>query len=109
MKINAIRNCGTTCPAPQKSKIQTAKYQTNLLDNEPKPDTVAFKGRVAKGAGIGAIIGVGALGVLSILSGGAAAPAAFAAYAATFGTAGGMVGNALDKIDKEDKENKNNK
>lgn len=53
----------------------------------------------AKGFGIGALLGLGAV---TILSGGAAAPLVMAAYAATTGVAGGMLGKAVEDTNKKD-------
>jgi len=100
MKISAIQNYYPCCSA---SKVKNAR---KCAIETPK-DTVSFQGNnTAKGAGIGALIGLGAL---AIISGGAAAPIAYAAYAATMGTAGGMLGHAIDKTDEDKKqENKDN-
>lgn len=98
MRIAAIRNYEhfTTC-----SKVRN---NTPKLLSEPVQDSVSFSGKKAvKGAGLGALIGLGAL---AILSGGAAAPIAYAAYAATMGTAGGMLGHAIDKTNDENQKDK---
>ena len=104
MRIYAIRNDGIVKPSANSQKVQTRKSAPSLSLDEPKADTVSFKSKTLKGAGIGSLCGVAALGAISFLSGGLATPLAFGLYAATMGTAGGMLGNVLDKIDEEEKE-----
>ncbi len=107
MKIYAIRNGETARPLRTTRTHQCRQTNLSLHADEPKADTVAFKSKTVKGAGIGAVLGVAALGAISLLSGGLATPLAFGVYAATTGTAGGMLGNVLDKIDEDEKERKN--
>lgn len=103
MKIYAIRNGVMVNPSLKTKKTQCRQTAPTLYADEPKADTVSFKSKAVKGAGIGALVGVAALGAISLLSGGLATPLAFGMYAAASGTAGGMLGNALDKIDRENK------
>ncbi len=103
MRISAIQNCGTCCPTPKKN-LNKQNYQTHHL----KSESIKFNGRVAKGAGLGALFGVAGLGLISALSGGLATPIAFGVYAGMFGTLGGKLGKAIDDIEKEEKEEKKN-
>ena len=70
MKITAIRNYE---PSRTVSKINRSRNaRVSEPQTEPKSDSVAFKAHeTAKGFGIGALLGLGAV---TILSGGAAAP-----------------------------------
>lgn len=97
MRISAIQSCGAR---PAKScRRQVVKHTP-----EQTQDAVAFKAHeTAKGVGIGALVGLGAL---TIISGGAAAPIAYGIYAATMGTAGGMLGHAIEEVNKQDKKDK---
>lgn len=98
MKITAIRNYE---PSRTVSKINRSRNaMVSEPQTEPKSDSVAFKAHeTAKGFGIGALLGLGAV---TILSGGAAAPLVMAAYAATTGVAGGMLGKAVEDTNKKD-------
>lgn len=97
MKISAIQIC-------QPRSIRQRTNKLTKLNTEPAADTITFSGnKTAKGAGLGALLGLGAL---TLLSGGAAAPIAYAAYAATMGTAGGMLGYAIDKTNEDNKKDK---
>ena len=98
MKITAIRNYE---PSRTVSKINRSRnVRVSEPQTEPKSDSVAFKAHeTAKGLGIGALLGLGAV---TILSGGAAAPLVMAAYAATTGVAGGMLGKAVEDTNKKD-------
>ncbi len=102
MKICAIRNGEMVKPSVKTGKPQ-CRHVVPLHSDEPKADTVSFKNKTIKGAGVGALAGIAALGAISLLSGGLATPLAFGMYAAASGTAGGMLGNVLDKIDKDNK------
>ena len=104
MKVYAIRNYGTVSPSAPKNKTGHKNYQTNLLNSEPKQDSVSFKSKTLKGIGIGGIAGLVTMGALSVLTGGLATPLAFGVYAGAMGAAGGLVGNALDDIDRKEKE-----
>ena len=106
MKVSAIMNYGTCQPKCATKRAGNHFQKTNLLIDDGQVDTVAFKGRVLKGVGIGAAVGVAGLGLISLLSGGLATPAAFALYAAMGGTTGGMFGDAANKIAKEEEEKK---
>ncbi len=103
MKINAIQSYGLTCSPRKINKKFRNEIPTN--SNETlATDTVSFKGKGAvKGAGIGAVVGVGALAAITFLSGGIAAPAAYLAYGAIFGSLGGAVGKSVDKYNEEQK------
>ena len=101
MRISAIRNGEVVRPA-LKNK-QNRQSGVNFRADEPKADTVTFKSKTLKGAGIGAVVGVAAL---TFISGGLATPLAFGLYAAATGTAGGMLGNVLDQIDEDEKNHK---
>ncbi len=102
MRIYAIQNGGAVNSNLRIANRQCKTSSPNLHLDEPKTDTVAFKSKAVKGAGLGALIGVGALGLISVLSGGLAAPIAYGAYAATFGALGGAAGNVLDQVDEEE-------
>lgn len=104
MKINAIQNNGLVCSPKKMNKKIGNQIPTNT-NGTIATDTVSFKGKGAiKGAGIGAIVGAGALTAISLLSGGLATPIAYLGYSALFGTAGGMIGNASDKAKENDKD-----
>lgn len=98
MRISAIQNCGTTCPKPLKNRIGQIHYQTN--DNESKQDTVAFKGKIADCAGIGAFLGFTAL---TLISGGLATVPALLLSSGIGGTLGGQLGKAIKEIDERHK------
>lgn len=100
MRISAIRNYE---PARAVSKMNKGRnYSKTLGVDGTNQDTVAFKAHeTAKGVGIGALIGLGAV---TILSGGAAAPLVCGLYAAASGVAGGMLGNAIESTNKKDKD-----
>ena len=101
MKIYAIRNCQPLCVAEKQTPKPQKRYDTP--QTEPKFDTVSFRAHeTAKGVGIGALLGLGAV---TILSGGAAAPLVCGIYAATTGIAGGMLGSAIESVNKKDDEN----
>lgn len=103
MKINAIQNNGVICSPRKMNKKISNQIPTNT-NGTVATDTVSFKGKGAiKGAGIGAIFGVGALSAITLLSGGLAAPAAYLAYGAIFGSLGGAVGKSVDKYNDEQK------
>lgn len=105
MKVNAIRNYEQSYAVSKMNRSRNAMISTP--QTEPRPDTVAFKAHeTAKGFGLGALLGLGAI---TILSGGAAAPLIMGAYAATTGVAGGMLGKALEDTNKDDEDNKNKK
>lgn len=107
MRINAIRNSMACCPQPRRNSV---KHQTfSAYSNEPQGDTVAFKSHMVKGAGWGALLGMGSLAAITLLSGGLAAPAIFGAYAAAGGLAGGTLGRVLDNVEKDDKDDENKK
>ncbi len=108
MKIYAIQNGEVSRAAVKTGKAQCRQALAGLHYDEPAGDSVSFKSKAVKGAGIGALLGVGALGLISVLSGGLATPLAFGAYAATYGAIGGAAGNILDQMD-EDKKGKKNK
>lgn len=99
MRITAIRNYSPCCTA---SKVNRGgNTRVNIPQTEPQSDTLTFKGATTiKGAGIGALVGIGAL---TLLTGGAAAPIAYGLYAATMGTAGGMLGSAIENSGKDNK------
>ena len=104
MKINAIQNNRFVCSPKKMNKKIGNQIPTNT-NGTIATDTVSFKGKGAiKGAGIGAIVGAGALTAISLLSGGLATPIAYLGYSALFGTAGGMIGNASDKAKENDKD-----
>ena len=104
MKINAIQNNRLVCSPKKMNKKIGNQIPTNT-NGTIATDTVSFKGKGAiKGAGIGAIVGAGALTAISLLSGGLATPIAYLGYSALFGTAGGMIGNASDKAKENDKD-----
>lgn len=107
MKINAIQNNGLVC-SPRKMNKRIGNQIPTNTNGTLTTDTVSFQGKNAiKGAGIGAILGVGSLAAITLLSGGAAAPIAYLGYSALFGTAGGMLGNAIDKTkENDDQDNK---
>ncbi len=95
MKVSAIRNYGTNTPASKMSKTHTMPARTNLHNDEPKTDTVTFKGKnMLKGAGIGALCG---LGFITLISGGLATPLAIGLYTATMGGTGAAIGDFIDK------------
>lgn len=99
MRITAIRNYE---PGRAVSKMNQKKNVLHSHDTETKTDTVSFKAHeTAKGVGIGALLGLGAL---TILSGGAAAPIVYGLYAAASGVAGGMLGKAIEDTNKKDKD-----
>ena len=100
MKIYAIQNGGAVNANLRTAGRQCKTSSPNLHLAEPKTDTVAFKSKALKGAGLGALIGV---------SGGLAAPIAYGAYAATFGALGGAAGNVLDEVDEEESKYKKKK
>ena len=99
MKIYAIRNYE---PCRTVSKMnRSGNTRVSIPQTEPRSDTLTFKGATTiKGAGIGALVGIGAL---TLLTGGAAAPIAYGLYAATMGTAGGMLGSAIENSGKDNK------
>ena len=77
-----------------------------LVNRKPNQNLIQllFKAHeTAKGFGIGALLGLGAV---TILSGGAAAPLVMAAYAATTGVAGGMLGKAVEDTNPKNKNDK---
>jgi hypothetical protein len=84
MRICAIQNYGVYDCA-RKSQPKTYVEQ---------PNEVSFKSAKLKGAGLGALLGMGAL---ALISGGAAAPVAYAVYAAIHGSIGAGVGDFIDK------------
>lgn len=94
MRITAIRNYESArAVSGKKQKIQSAPMRAQ--DTVTKQDAVSFKAHeTAKGIGIGALVGIGAL---TILSGGAATPLAYGIYAAANGIAGGLLGNAIEE------------
>lgn len=105
MKISAIQ-----CYQPMHVVRSATKNSTvsgaTIKDDVPRGDVVAFRGNeTAKGIGIGALVGLGAL---TILSGGAAAPLAYGLYAAASGAAGGMLGKAIEETNKKN-DNKDDK
>ena len=79
MKITAIRNYEHSRTVSKINRSRNARVSEP--QTEPKSDSVAFKAHeTAKGFGIGALLGLGAV---TILSGGAAAPLVMAcSYAA---------------------------
>ena len=97
MKITAIRNYE---PSRTVSKINRSRNaRVSEPQTEPKSDSVAFKAHeTAKGFGIGALLGLGAV---TILSGGAAAPLVMAAYAATTGVAAECLAKPLKILTKK--------
>ena len=100
MKVLAIRNYGLSTPVTKNQKVSYLREtvpQTEAL----KGDTVSFRSKTSAGAGVGALLGLGAMGLISALSGGLAAPIAYGVYAAVGGVAGGMTGNALDRADEK--------
>lgn len=103
MKVYSIRNYGMLCPAQRNNVPKCRQYQTNLLNDEPKPDTLTFKGNVGKGMGWGAAYGLFTVAALSLMSGGLAAPIVLAAGALGGSVSGGLLGNEIDKIDEENK------
>ena len=104
MKINAIQNSRLVC-SPRKMNKKIGNQIPTNTNGTVATDTVSFKGKGAiKGAGIGAIVGAGALTAISLLSGGLATPIAYLGYSALFGTAGGMLGNAAEKAKENDKD-----
>ncbi len=106
MKISAIRNYEPARAVSKMKGNRNVKMTTTVPESAPKVDTVAFKAHeTAKGVGIGALIGLGAV---TILSGGAAAPLVCGLYAAASGVAGGMLGNAVESVNKDNK-NKDDK
>ena len=107
MKISAIRNYEPARAVSKMNKNRNHMSSLRTQDSEAKQDTVAFKANeTAKGVGIGALIGLGAI---TILSGGAAAPLVCGIYAAASGVAGGMLGNAIESTNKDNKDNKDDK
>lgn len=108
MKITAIRNYESGRAVSKMNQKKNVK--ANVLrshDTAAQTDTVSFKANeTAKGVGIGALLGLGAI---TILSGGAAAPLVCGIYAAASGLAGGMLGNAIESTGKndDDEEKKN--
>ncbi len=102
MKISAIRNYESVRVVSKVNKKSSLRTQ----DSEVEQDKVAFKANeTAKGVGIGALLGLGAI---TILSGGAAAPLVAGIYAATTGVAGGMLGNVIENVKKDDNSDKDN-
>ncbi len=107
MRISAIRNYEPARAVSKMNKNRNHMSSLRTQDSEAKQDTVAFKANeTAKGVGIGALIGLGAI---TILSGGAAAPLVCGIYAAASGVAGGMLGNAIESTNKDNKDNKDDK
>ena len=106
MKISAIQ-CYQPMHILKSAKKNRAVSATMLKeDGVPKNDVVAFKANeTAKGIGLGALVGLGAL---TLLSGGAAAPLAYGIYAAASGAAGGMLGKAIEETNKKN-DNKDDK
>ena len=105
MKVYAIRNYGTDTPAPKMNRTKRMQAGAALRQDEPKADTVAFKGNknMLKGAGIGALCG---LGFITLISGGLATPLAAGLYAAAMGGTGAAVGNVLDKTSEKNNDEK---
>ena len=105
MRISAIRNYEPARAVSKMNKSRNLQRVTEAPVPETKPDTVSFKAHgAAKGFGICALLGAGAL---TILSGGAAAPLVYGVFAGTTGVAGGVLGHLIDKTNqKNDDENK---
>ena len=104
MRITAIRNYEPAHAVSKMNRNKKVKIAANVPNSTPKTDTVAFKAHeTAKGVGIGALVGLGAI---TILSGGAAAPLVCGLYAAASGVAGGMLGNVVESVNKDNKDDK---
>ena len=103
MKVYSIRNYGAFCPAQRNNAPKYRQYQTNSLNDEPKSDTLTFKGNVGKGMGWGAAYGLFTIAALSLASGGLAAPIVLAAGALGGSIGGGLMGNEIDKMKEDDK------
>lgn len=106
MKISAIQNYEPARAVSKMNKNRNLPRVTEAPVPETKPDTVSFKAHgAAKGFGICALLGAGAL---TVFSGGAAAPLVYGLFAATTGAAGGILGHLVDQTNKkDDNENKN--
>lgn len=109
MKVSAIANSAACQPKHGVKSLKNQCPRTNLLNDDGQGDSVSFKSFKAKGAGVGALFGIGGLALISALSGGLAAPIMYGVYAAIGGTTGGMVGSVLDEAVEKEKENENNK
>ncbi len=102
MRVNAIRNYGLSTPIVRNKKMSALRQEITQAE-AMREESLSFKGRVGTGAGVGALLGLGAMGLISALSGGLAAPIAYGVYAAVGGVAGGMAGDALDRADAKNK------
>lgn len=101
MRISAIQNYQKVYRNVQKKKL-SCKNEAPSTTTTTLP---AFKANeTAKGIGLGAIVGLGAL---TVLSGGTAAPIAACIFAATSGAAGGLLGKAIEETNKDSKKNDN--
>ncbi len=103
MRISAIQHYENPRTISKQKCVRNHQGLKTTPESEPIQDTVAFKGYTAKGAGLGALIGIGAV---ALISGGLATPIAYGIYAATMGTAGGMLGHAIDDVNEEEKKKK---
>ena len=102
MKVVAIRNYGLGMPVAKHQKMPNQRQVTPQAGTLAQ-DTVSFKSRIGTGAGVGTVLGLGAMGLISILCGGVAAPVAYGLYAAAGCVTGGLAGSALDKVEEEEK------
>lgn len=96
MRISSVQAFRTGRPSFQKNGTVTP-----LKTEVPEIGSFFAKNKAVRGAGLGAIIGLGTMALISGLSGGFATPLAYGLYAAAFGTAGGLAGKAASEFDAE--------
>ena len=101
MRVEIVRNCRFSTPVLKNQRKTYLRNETQQ-DEFIKEGAVSFNGKAGTGAGVGALLGLGAMGLISALSGGLAAPIAYGVYAAVGGVAGGITGDALDRAEKDD-------